>query len=35
MNFNFEESAKVIKGNLLELQKRKFGIVRNLEDKNE
>ncbi len=35
MNFNFEESAKVIKGNLLELQKRKFGIVRNSEDKNE
>ena len=35
MNFNFEESAKVIKDNLLELQKRKFGIVQNLEDKNE
>ncbi len=34
MNFNFEESAKVIKDNLLELQKRKFGIVYNSEDKN-
>ena len=34
MNFNFEESAKVIKNNLFELQKRKFGIVRNSEEKN-
>jgi hypothetical protein len=34
MNFNFEESAKVIKDNLLELQKRKFGIVHNSEEKN-
>lgn len=34
MNFNFEESAKIIKDNLFELQKRKFGIVRNSEEKN-
>ena len=34
MNFNFEESARIIRDNLLEIQKRKFGIVHNSEEKN-